>query len=263
MPLEFIDTHCHLDADAFEREVEDIVNRAHEAGVKHLMTIGITLETSQNAVALAERFPNVSAVVGVQPNYASEMKAGDWEEILELVKHPEVVGIGETGLDRYWDYSPIETQAELFDRHLELSHTTGLPFVVHCREAEADTQKRLEAAFEKFGPLNGLMHSFCGDAAMAAKCVEMGMHISFAGMVTFKKNESLREVANSVPLDRLLIETDAPYLAPQPKRGKRNEPAYVTMTAEYLAESRGISLEELAAATTANAERVFLLRNPN
>ena len=263
MPLEFIDTHCHLDADAFEREVEDIVNRAHEAGVKHLMTIGITLETSQNAVALAERFPNVSAVVGVQPNYASEMKAGDWEEILELVKHPEVVGIGETGLDRYWDYSPIETQAELFDRHLELSHTTGLPFVVHCREAEADTQKQLEAAFEKFGPLNGLMHSFCGDAAMAAKCVEMGMHISFAGMVTFKKNESLREVANSVPLDRLLIEPDAPYLAPQPKRGKRNEPAYVTMTAECLAEARGISLEELAAATTINAERVFLSRNPN
>lgn len=258
MPLEFIDTHCHLDADAFDREVDEVVQRAIDAGVKHLITIGITLETSRNAVSLAERFPNVSAVVGVQPNYASEMKAGDWEEILELVKHPQVVGIGETGLDRYWDYAPIETQAELFDRHLELSATSGLPFVVHCREAEADVEKQLRAAHEKYGPLNGVMHSFCGDADMAAACVAMGMHISFAGMVTFKKNESLREVAASVPLDRLLIETDAPYLAPQPKRGKRNEPAYVTMTAECLADARSISIEELAAATTSNAAKLFL-----
>lgn len=255
--MELIDTHCHLDADAFEREVADVIARANEAGVKRMLTIGITLETSLAAVKIAEQHECVSAVVGVQPNYASEMKAGDWDEILKLIKHPKVVGIGETGLDRYWDYAPIETQAELFDRHLELSATSGLPFVVHCREAEADVQNQLTAAFKKFGPLNGLMHSFCGDAAMAAACVEMGMHISFAGMVTFKKNEQLRETMKTVPLDRLLIETDAPYLAPQPKRGKRNEPAYVAMTAQCVAEHRGIDLSELAAATTQNAERLF------
>lgn len=256
--MHLIDTHAHLDAEAFEKDADAVVARAHEEGVKHILTIGITLETSLAAIRVAERFPNVSAVVGVQPNYASEMKAGDWEEIVELIQHPEVVGIGETGLDRYWDYAPIETQAELFDRHLELSSTSGLPFVVHCREAEADTEKQLRAAFEKFGPLNGVMHSFCGDADMAAACVEMGMHISFAGMVTYKKNEELRQTARTVPLDRLLVETDSPYLAPRPKRGKRNEPAFVKMTAECLAEVRGISLEELAAATTANAERLFL-----
>ncbi len=258
MPIEFIDTHCHLDAEAFEKDVEAVVARAHEAGVGHLLTIGITLETSRNAIAIAERFENVSAVVGIQPNYASEMKPGDWEEILQLVKHPQVAGIGETGLDRYWDYAPIETQAELFDRHLELSALTGLPFVVHCREAEADVVTQLRRAFEKSGPLNGVMHSFCGDEPTAAACLEMGMHISFAGMVTYKKNESLREVAKSVPLDRLLIETDAPYLAPQPKRGKRNESAYVVMTAECIAEVRAMTLEDLASATTQNAKRLFL-----
>lgn len=255
--MEFIDTHCHLDADAFEREVADVIARANEASVKRMLTIGITLETSLAAVKIAEQHECVSAVVGIQPNYASEMKAGDWDEILELIKHPQVVGIGETGLDRYWDYAPIETQAELFDRHLELSATSGLPFVVHCREAEADVQKQLTTAFEKFGPLNGLMHSFCGDAAMAAACVEMGMHISFAGMVTFKKNEQLRETMKTVPMERLLIETDAPYLAPQPKRGKRNEPAYVVMTAEHMASARGIPVDQLAAATTENAQRLF------
>ena len=256
--MRLIDTHAHLDAEAFEKDADAVVARAAEAGVKHILTIGITLETSQAAIRVAERFENVSAVVGIQPNYASEMKAGDWDEIVELIEHPDVVGIGETGLDRYWDYAPIEIQAELFDRHLELSATSGLPFVVHCREAEADVEKQLRAAFEKFGTLNGVMHSFCGDADMAAACVRMGMHISFAGMLTYKKNEELRETAKTVPLDRLLVETDSPYLAPRPKRGKRNEPAYVRMTAECLAEVRGISLEELAVVTTRNAERLFL-----
>ena len=266
--MKFIDTHCHLDADAFDKETAAIVQRANEAGVERILTIGITLETSQNAVALAEEFDCVHAVVGVQPNYVAEMKAGDWDEILELVKRPQVVGIGETGLDQYWlarpesgvSCSPFDQQIPYFDKHLELSAQTGLPFVVHCRDAEEAVQTQLRAAFKKFGPLNGVMHSFCGDAAMAAACLEMGMHISFAGMVTYKKNEQLRETMKTVPLDRLLIETDAPYLAPQPKRGKRNEPAYVTMTAECLAETRGISLEELSAATTENAKRVFKLR---
>lgn len=255
-----IDTHAHLDADAFESDLSAVVQRAIDGGVEHILTIGITLETSQSAVAVAEKFDRVSAVVGIQPNYASEMKAGDWDEIVALAEHPQVVGIGETGLDRYWDYAPIDVQAELFDRHLEFSHRIRKPFVVHCREAEADVLAQLRRACERFGSLDGVMHSFCGDTAMAAECVQMGMHISFAGMVTYKKNDALRDTAKSVPPDRLLIETDAPYLAPQPKRGKRNEPAYVRMTAECLADVRGVTVAEIAAATTENARRLFGLR---
>lgn len=258
MTVKLFDTHAHLDADAFQHDLAAVVARAEDAGIEHILTIGITLETSQNAIRVAEQFENVSAVVGVQPNYASEMKAGDWEEILKLIDHPTVVGIGETGLDRYWDHAPIETQAELFDRHLKLSADTGLPFVVHCREAEVDVEAQLRRAFEEFGPLNGVMHSFCGDESMANACLDMGMHISFAGMVTFKRNEDLRQVAATIPLNRLLVETDSPYLAPQPKRGKRNEPAYVAMTAECVAEVKGVSVEELGEATTANARRLFL-----
>lgn len=257
MPVQFIDTHAHLDADAFDQDLDDVVQRAKDAGVSRMLTIGITLETSLAAVSLAERFDEVSAVVGIQPNYASEMKAGDWDEITELVRQPGVVGIGETGLDRYWDYAPIERQVELFDWHLDLAAQTQLPFVVHCREAEADVVAQLRRAAEKFGSLKGVMHSFCGDRDTADACLDMGMHISFAGMVTYKKNDALREVAASIPLDRLLIETDAPYLAPQPKRGKRNEPSFVTMTAECLAEVHGIPLAALAEATTANAARLF------
>ncbi len=221
-----------------------------------MLTIGITRETSEAAVVVANKYEAVSAVVGIQPNYASVVKPGDWERIEELTNHPQVVGIGETGLDKYWDHAPIDVQREYFRKHLELSRRCKLPFVVHCREAESEVLEMLRDDF-KNGPLNGLMHSYCGDEAMGAECVAMGMHISFAGMVTFRKNDEMRAVAKTVPLDRLLVETDSPYLAPHPNRGKRNEPSWVRHTANCLAEVHGISEDEFAAATTANAQQLF------
>ena len=256
MNAPLIDTHCHLDADAFAQDLDEVVKRASSDSIDRLLTIGITLATSKAAVDLAERFENVWAVVGIQPNYAHEATASDWEQIQKLAVHPRVVGIGETGLDRYWDFAPIEIQEEYFRLHLKYSREVGRPFIVHCREAEADVLRMLKEDYSD-GPLNGVMHSFCGDAEMAAACVEMGMHISFAGMVTFRKNDELRAVAKTVPQDRLLVETDAPYLAPHPRRGKRNEPAWVRHTAECLADVRGVTAEELAEATTANAMRLF------
>jgi TatD DNase family protein len=254
--MRLFDTHCHLDEEAFVGDVEDVVARTLDEGLVGLATIGITADTSRAAVELAHRFPSVHAVVGIQPNYVAESSQADWETILELVTDPQVVAVGETGLDRYWDYSPIEDQAEMFRRHMQLAREHELPFVVHCREAEADVVAELERE-AGHGPLNGIMHSFAGDARTATRCVELGMHISLAGMLTFKKNDALRAAAAEVPLERLLVETDAPYLAPLPFRGKRNEPAWVRYTAECLAEAKGISLEELAEATTENALRIF------
>ena len=254
--MRLFDTHCHLDEEAFAGDVEQVVARALDEGLVGLATIGITAATSRAAVELAGRFECVHAVVGIQPNYVAESTEADWKTILELVSADKVVAVGETGLDRYWDYSPIEDQAEMFQRHMRLARDHDLPFVVHCREAEADVVAELEHEAAN-GQLNGIMHSFAGDAATAARCVELGMHISLAGMLTFKKNEQLRTAAAEVPLERLLVETDAPYLAPMPYRGKRNEPAWVRHTAECLAEVKEISLEELAEATTANALRIF------
>lgn len=254
--LRFIDTHCHLDEQAFRPDIEEVIQRALDTGVQRMLTIGITLQTSEAAVVLANEHDCLSAVVGIQPNYASQAAASDWDEILRLAQHPQVVGVGETGLDKYWDHAPLDVQQDYFRRHLQLSRDIKKPFVVHCREAEAEVLKMLEADFAN-GPLNGLMHSFCGDIAMAARCVEMGMYISFAGMVTFKKNDELRAVAKTVPLDRILIETDAPYLAPHPKRGKRNEPALVVHTAQCLADVHGVSIDTFAAKTTENASTLF------
>lgn len=258
MSAMLIDTHAHLDEVAFDEDRADVLSRAYEAGVTDIVTIGITLATSRAAVALAETHENVHAVVGIQPNYASQAEPDDFKEIVQLAGHEKVVGIGETGLDRYWDYAPIEVQVEMFRKHLQLSHETGKPFVIHCREAEADVVAELEKAAGEF-PLNGVMHSFCGDLETASKCLDLGLYISFAGMVTYKKNDELRDVAKHVPLDRLLVETDSPYLVPVPLRGKqkRNEPANVAHTAECIAETRGIPFDELAAATTANAKRLF------
>jgi len=195
--------------------------------------------------------------VGIQPNYVAEAKANDWQEVEQLATAPGVVAIGETGLDRYWDDSPFDLQQDYFDRHMRLAEKHKLPFVVHMRECDEDILVMLREA-NKRGTLNGIMHSFTGSTEMAAECVAMGMHISFAGMVTFKKSQDLRDCAASVPLDRLLVETDCPYLSPEPLRGKRpNEPARVKHTAECIAKERGIPLKELAAATTANACRIF------
>jgi TatD DNase family protein len=254
MPL--IDTHLHLDEEAFRPDRDEVVARASAAGVDQMITIGITAATSRAAVALAQAHPTVFAAVAIQPNYVSQAAPGDWEIIEELATQPKIVAIGETGLDRYWDHAPFDMQVEFFDRHLELARRLELPFIVHCREAEKDVVAQLRRA-AAIGPLRGVMHSFSGDAETALACVELGLFISFAGMLTFKKNDALRAVAAQVPLDRLLVETDAPYLAPTPFRGKRNEPAYVRHTAEVLATVRNIPPDEIAQITTANARRLF------
>jgi TatD DNase family protein len=170
---------------------------------------------------------------------------------------PRVVAVGETGLDRYWDRTPFAQQEDYFARHIELARRLGKPFVIHCREAEADVVRVLRDEFEKRGPVRAVMHSFSGDRATAWACVEMGLHVSFAGMVTYKTAQDLRDVATGVPADRLLVETDCPYLAPVPHRGKRNEPAFVAHTAACLAEARGVPAEVLAEETTRNARELF------
>jgi len=256
--MQLIDTHCHLDEEAFDVDRPDVVARAVAAGLVRMLTIGTTAATSRQAVALADQFPHVFAVVGIQPNYAAQAAPGDWETIAALAASRKVVGIGETGLDRYWDYAPFDTQIDYFRRHLDLARTYDLPFVVHCREAERDVVAELRRAAEQ-GALRGVMHSFAGDADTARECVELGLFLSFSGMVTFKKSQALRDLVKDVPLDRILVETDAPYLAPQPWRGKRNEPAYVDATARCLAELLDVPPEEFAAQTTENARRLFRL----
>ncbi len=253
-----IDTHAHLDEQSFHLDLEAVLRNAQEAQIEKILTIGITAETSQSAVNLANRFSQIHAVVGVQPNYVSEMKPNDFSLIEKLANLDCVVGIGETGLDRYWNHAPIDLQREFFIKHIELSQRIDKPFIVHCRDAEADVVDVLKECAES-QQLNGVMHSFCGDTATAQTCLELGMHISFAGMVTFKKNEELRAVAKTIPLDRILVETDSPYLAPVPLRGKRNEPANVIHTARCLADLHGLTLDEFAKVTTANAKILFMI----
>ena len=251
-----IDTHAHLDEQSFEADFDEVIQRAHAASVKGMVTIGITLDSCRRAMALAEKYPAVRAAVGIHPNYVSQAAFEDWGLICEMAKHPRVVAVGETGLDRYWDHAPLELQVEYFERHIALSREIGKPFIVHCREAEPETLEVLNRAAQE-GPLNGIMHSFCGSPETAARCVELGMMLSFSGMITYKKNEALRQLAASVPRDRLMVETDCPYLAPTPHRGKRNEPAFVQQTAKVLAEACNLTLPEMAELTSENAKRIF------
>ncbi len=256
-PLQLIDTHAHLDQDEFSADREAVLARAFEAGVWAVISIGVSATSSAATVELATRYaPRVFAAVGIHPNYSHEALPGDWDQIVALASRDRVVALGETGLDRFRDHAPLAVQQEYFARHLELSQQSGLPFIVHTRDSQFETLEMLRQARRR-GPLIGVMHSFTHDTACAAECVELGMHISFAGMVTFKKSDELRRTAAAVPADRLLVETDSPYLSPQPLRGKRNEPAHMVHTAACLAEARGQTLAELAALTTANARRLF------
>jgi TatD DNase family protein len=252
-----IDTHAHLDDPRFADDLAVVVARAQAAGLERVVTIGTDAETSRTNVELAGRFPLLRAAVGIQPNHVAEARPGDWDVIRELAPHPSCVAVGETGLDRYWDRAPFPLQEEYFARHLALSRETGKPVVIHCREAEADVVRTLRAEFDARGPVAGVMHSFTGDAATARACLEMGLYVSFAGMVTYKNAEDLRQVAATIPLDRLLVETDSPYLAPVPHRGKRNEPAYVVHTAELLAKVVGVSPAVIEEHTTRNARTLF------
>jgi TatD DNase family protein len=256
MPL--FDTHSHIDQEDFDADRDAVIARAHAAGVSTLLAVGTTVAASRKCVEIARAHEGVLAAVAIHPNYLAEAGPDDFAAIVQLTAEPRVVAIGETGLDRHWDVTPFELQQEYFARHIRLAADRGLPFIVHMRDCEADIMAALRVAHAEHGALRGVMHSFTGDAAMAAECIALGMHISFAGMVTYKKSQALRDCAATIPDDRLLIETDAPYLSPEPVRSiRRNEPAHVRHTAECLAHVRGVGFEELAALTTANAERLF------
>jgi TatD DNase family protein len=255
--LPLIDTHAHLDDERFQGDLPAVLERAIQAGVSQIVTIGTTAASSLANVGLCEKQSCLRAAVGLQPNNLAESEPSDWDDIVDLVQKPGVRGVGETGLDRHWDYTPFPQQEDYFARHLELARLHKLPVVIHCRKAEADVVRMLREAFERHGPVCGVMHSFTGDRATAEACLAMGLYISFAGMVTYKNAQDLREVAKYIPLDRLLIETDSPYLAPVPVRGRRNEPSFVAHTAACLAALRGIQLAALAEATTQNARQLF------
>lgn len=256
--MELFDTHAHLDQSEFDPDRADVIARAREAGVAHILAVGISADTSAAAIALAKNFPGIHAAVGMQPNYLAEARSDDWEHVVAMTRLPGVVAIGETGLDRYWDFTPFAIQQDYFDRHIRLSQEIGLPFIVHMRDCDEDILVMLREA-SKRGPLKGVMHSFTGSRAMADECLAMGLYISFAGMATFKKSTELREIAAAIPDDRILVETDSPYLTPEPMRKiKRNEPAHVLHTAKCLADTRGVSLETFARQSTANAKRLFL-----
>jgi TatD DNase family protein len=255
--FDLIDTHAHLDDEQFQQDLPAVLERAAAVGVHHIVTVATTAPSSGVCVELADRYPMLAATVGIQPNHVAQAEPGSWDQVVALVTKNRVVAIGETGLDRHWDYTPFAQQENFFARHLQLARRHGLAIVIHCREAEADVVRMLREDYERNGPVRGVMHSFTGDAATAEACLAMGLHISFAGMVTYKNAASLRAVAATIPADRLLIETDSPYLAPVPVRGKRNEPAYVTHTAACLAEIRGVERNALAEQTTRNAKQLF------
>jgi TatD DNase family protein len=255
--MEFFDTHAHLDDEQLAGDVSAVVARAAAAGVTSILAVGTDVRSSRNCLAFATQFSGVLASAGIHPNHAAEAEPGDWDHIVRLSREPQVVALGETGLDLYWKDTPLAVQQDYFDRHIRLSQETGLPFIVHLRETAAEILAMLTEG-RKRSALRGVMHSFTGTAEQAAQFLDLGLYISFAGMLTFKKSDDLRAVAVSIPADRLLMETDSPYLSPEPFRGKRpNEPARVVHTAECLAQVRGVTLEALAAQTTANARALF------
>ena len=252
-----IDTHAHLDDEKLRDDVAAVLARATAAGVVHMVTVATTAASTHACIALAVQHAELSATAGIHPNHAAKAANTDWDAVCALAAAPQVVAIGETGLDRHWDFTPFAMQEDYFARHLALSRQLRKPLVIHCREADADVLRVLREDYDRHGPLWAIMHSFCGDLALGEACLAMGLYISFAGMLTYKSAQALRDVAAKLPADRLLVETDSPYLAPVPKRGQRNEPANVVHTAACLASVRGLPPEELAKQTTANARKVF------
>ncbi len=253
----WIDTHAHLDDERFHADLPAVLQRAAEAGLERIVAVAVTALDSVRYVQLAATHPILRATVGIQPNHVAEASPTAWDEVVALSQRQEVVALGETGLDRHWKHTPFPQQEDYFARHLELARTLDRAVVIHCREAEADTVRMLRADFDKHGPVRAVMHSFTGDLATAEACVRMGLHISFAGMLTYKNAQALRDVAAKMPFERVLVETDCPYLAPVPYRGQRNEPAHVVHTAAVLAQTLGVSIDVIAEHTTRNARRLF------
>jgi TatD DNase family protein len=251
-----IDSHCHLDYLARDGRLAEALVRAREAGVSPMLTISTKLREFDAVRAIAEAEPDVFCTVGVHPHEAEKEPDTAAEELIRLAAHPRVIGIGETGLDYYYEHSPRAAQQAVFRAHIRASRETGLPLVVHTRDAEDDTIAILREEAGK-GAFPGLIHCFSGTQRLADACLDLGFYISFSGILTFKTAEELRAVAATVPLDRVLVETDSPYLAPVPHRGKPNEPAFTAHTAARLADIRQVGSAEIAARTTENFRRLF------
>ncbi|WP_353683290.1 TatD family hydrolase [Thermodesulfovibrio sp. 3907-1M] len=246
-----IDSHCHLEM--FKEQLPDIIRRAYDAGVHTIITVASDVESLNEAVKISEQYPMVYAAVGIHPHDAKELDDKILKNIFELSRHPKVIAIGEIGLDYHYEHSPKEIQMSAFARQLEVAKDVGLPVIIHSREAFDDTVKILK----EVGISKAVMHCFSGSLSQAKKTIEMGFYISISGVVTFKNAKKIKEVAQFVPDDYLMIETDAPYLAPEPMRGKRNEPAFLFYTAKALSELRGVTIEDIDRITTVNVNKLF------
>jgi TatD DNase family protein len=256
-----VDTHAHLDAHAFEADREEVIARAWTAGLGAIISVGADVESSRQAIALAKAHPGVYATVGTHPHEASQAGPDALVELERLASENAVLAIGEIGLDLHYNFSPPAVQEECFVAQLELARRVNKPVVIHDREAHAKTLAILRV-WRRSGPLErapGVLHCFSGDREMAEQVMQMGFYLSFGGPITFTNARRLQELVRALPLDRVLLETDCPYLAPHPHRGKRNEPAYVRLVALQLAALKGLSLEQVASVTTANAQRLFRL----
>lgn len=253
-----IDSHCHLSMlDTGEPGcLDDFIDRATEAGVRHMITIGVDIPSSQHSIEIAETYACVSATVGVHPSDVKDAVYGD-EELLALAGHPEVVAVGETGLDYYYNEDGYDSMQESFRRHIQVARMVRKPLIIHTRQAQEDTIEIMRE--EKADDVGGVMHCFTESIEMAEQAMDLGFYVSFSGIVTFKNAKNVQAIAAAVPLERMLVETDAPYLAPVPHRGKQNEPSYVRYVAEYLAELKGVSYEELIEITGQNCCDLFAL----
>ncbi|MBR1220206.1 TatD family hydrolase [Bradyrhizobium sp. U87765 SZCCT0131] len=251
-----VDSHCHLDFPDFAEDLDGIVGRAEAAGVGRIVTISTRVRRLQALLDITARFPNVYCSVGTHPHQADEEDGIGAEELIALTAHPKVVALGEAGLDYFYEHGSPEAQARGFRAHIAAARATGLPLVIHTREADDDCGRILDEEMAR-GPFRAVLHCYTGGRDLAMKAIAHGLSISFTGILTFKNSQALRDLAAELPADRIMVETDAPYLAPGKFRGKRNEPAYVVETAKVLAEARGVSLEEIARQTTENFFTLF------
>lgn len=254
---ELIDSHCHLDMNAYNSDLTPVIDRSRRAGVRRTITIGIDLKSSARAIELAAAFPGIFAAVGVHPHHADEISSSILAELKRLASQPGVVAYGEIGMDTVKNYAPLDIQQKAMQQQVLLAKELGLPMIIHDREAHEQVYRILH----DLGPFpaGGVIHCFSGDSKLAASFIEMGFYISIPGVVTFNKATELQDAVRNIPLNRMLVETDGPFLAPMPWRGKRNEPAYVTYTANKIAELKNISLAEVAKETTRNCETLFRL----
>ena len=259
--LHIIDSHAHLDYPQFEAQLDDVIGRAASLGVREMITIGVKLSTAERPRKLAEKYDNIWFSAGIHPHEAgNEADASNYEAIRDAVDHPRCVAVGEAGLDYFYDHAPRQAQEDSFRTQIAVARDTGLPIIVHARDADDDMIDILTDEMHK-GAFTGVLHCFSSGAALAQAALEIGFYISFSGIITFNKSETLREIAKSVPLSRILVETDSPYLAPTPYRGKTNEPGYTRYVCEKVAEIKQVELSEMARQTRQNTYELFTKMN--